>query len=62
MTLFTIANLTNLGIRVLIAYKLAPVWGIKAVWYAIPMGWAANYFISFSYYLTGKWKEKGMMA
>jgi len=26
------------------------------------MGWAANYIISFSYYLTGKWKEKRLVA
>lgn len=62
MTIFTISNLVNLGIRVVLAFKLAPIWGVRAVWYAIPIGWAANYIISFSYYLTGKWYQKGIMV
>lgn len=55
---FTAANLVNLGIRVFGAFHFAPVWGLVAVWYAVPMGWAANYLISFARYLTGKWKDK----
>ena len=58
MMVFTIANIINLSIRVFVAYKFAPVWGINAVWYAIPMGWAANYIVSFLYYKTDKWIEK----
>lgn len=58
MTVFTISNLVNLSIRVLAAFKLAPVWGVAAVWYAIPMGWAANYIISYIYYASGKWYNK----
>lgn len=58
MLVFTIANMVNLGIRVFVAFRFAPVWGVAAVWYAVPMGWAANYIISFSRYLTGKWQEK----
>ena len=55
---FTIANLVNLAIRVFGAFHFAPVWGVAAVWYAVPMGWMANYVISFARYLTGKWKDK----
>ena len=55
---FTIANLVNLGIRVYAAFHFAPVWGVAAVWYAVPMGWIANYVISFSRYMTGKWKDR----
>ena len=55
---FTIANLINLGLRVFAAFHFAPVWGVAAVWYAVPMGWGANYVISFARYLTGKWQEK----
>lgn len=58
MIVFTIANLVNLGIRVSAAFLLAPVWGVAAVWYAVPMGWAANYLISFIWYLSGKWMGK----
>ncbi len=52
------ANLVNLLIRVLIANVCAPIWGIQMVWYAVPMGWAVNYAISFGRYLTGKWEKK----
>lgn len=62
MTVFTISNLLNLSIRVLVAFKLTPFLGVDAVWYAIPMGWATNYLISFSYYRTGKWNQKSIMA
>ncbi|MGB8454578.1 MAG: MATE family efflux transporter [Anaerocolumna sp.] len=56
MKVFTIANLVNLSIRVFVAFHFAPVWGVAAVWYAVPMGWTANYLLSFGRYLTGKWK------
>lgn len=54
---FTCANLVNLGIRVLVAYTLAPVIGVAAVWYAVPIGWLSNYLISFIWYLTGRWSR-----
>lgn len=54
---FTFANLVNLSIRVFVAFHFAPVWGVQAVWFAVPMGWAANFIISFLRYLTGKWSE-----
>lgn len=31
----------SLGLRVALAYALAPVWGLDAIWWAIPVGWAA---------------------
>lgn len=58
MLVFTLANLVNLGIRVSAAFYLAPLWGVKAVWCVVPVGWFANYFISFLRYLTGKWKVR----
>ncbi len=57
MKVFTVANLVNLTIRVFVAFHFAPVWGVAAVWYAVPMGWTANYLLSFGRYLTGKWKK-----
>jgi len=58
MVLFTISNLVNLSIRVFVAFHFAPIWGVEAVWYAVPMGWTANYLISFSRYLSGRWSRK----
>lgn len=57
MKMFTIANLVNLSIRVCFAVIMAPRFGIAMVWFAVPMGWAANYIISFLEYRTGKWKK-----
>lgn len=56
MKLFTIANLVNLSIRVIMAMTLAPRLGIAWVWYAVPIGWTANFVISYLEYRTGKWK------
>lgn len=47
---FTIANLVNLGLRVTISFTLAPVFGIAFVWIASPIGWFANWLISYLYY------------
>lgn len=59
---FTAANLVNLSIRVFVAFQFAAVWGPQAVWFAIPMGWTANYLISFARYLTGRWSRIKMVA
>lgn len=61
MVVFTLANLVNLGIRVFVAFQFAPAWGVQAVWYAVPMGWTANWLISFSRYLTGAWSKKNII-
>ena len=57
MKMFTIANLVNLGIRVLLSFALAPTVGISIVWIAVPIGWTVNYIISFIEYRTGRWKK-----
>lgn len=58
---FTLANLINLGIRVIFAFTMAPVIGVNAVWIAVPIGWATNAGISFIRYLSGKWSEKKLI-
>lgn len=57
MTMFTVANLMNLGLRVVLAVTLAPQFGIQFVWMAVPVGWLINYGISFLEYRTGKWEQ-----
>ena len=57
MTMFTIANLVNLFIRVAVAMTMAPVYGIHMVWVAVPIGWFMNWLISYCEYRTGKWKK-----
>lgn len=57
VVVFTVANLVNLAIRVSVAAVFAPIIGVQAVWFAVPMGWTANYIISFIRYLKGKWER-----
>lgn len=56
MKMFTVANLVNPCLRVVVAVTMAPRFGIAFVWYAVPLGWLANYVISYLEYRTGKWR------
>ena len=58
MTMFTIANLVNLFIRVVVAMTMAPIYGIHMVWVAVPIGWFVNWSISYCEYRSGKWRKK----
>lgn len=57
MLMFTAANLVNLFIRVTLSITLAPIAGIEIIWYSIPIGWFANWIISYMQYRTGKWRR-----
>ena len=57
MSLVDVAQeLADRGIRVIIAITCAPRFGIAMVWCAVPVGWFANWAISYAEYRTGKWK------
>lgn len=56
------ANFVNLGLRVAVAQLCSPIWGIHMVWIAIPIGWFANYLISFIWYRTGHWMKKTLVS
>lgn len=58
---YMFANLVNLSIRVAVAQLCSPIWGIELIWYAVPMGWATNYFISYLWYRTGNWKKRNLL-
>ena len=62
VVVFTMANLINLGIRVFVSFYFAGVWGVEAVWYAVPIGWSVNYVISFLWLLTGRWSRKRVIG
>lgn len=47
MGVFMIANLVNLAIRMAVAMIFAPKFGVGFVWYAVPLGWIANFLISY---------------
>jgi len=61
MKMFTVANLVNLTIRVVLAMTLAPRFGIAFVWFAVPIGWFANWAVSFARYRTGKWQPRAII-
>lgn len=58
VNVYMVANLVNLAIRVLFANLFAPVFGVAAVWWAVPIGWGTNFLISFIRYRSGKWSRK----
>lgn len=58
VNVYMIANLVNLGIRVVFANLCAPVFGVQAVWWAVPIGWAVNFLISYIRYRSGIWSRK----
>lgn len=43
---FTLANLLNLGTRVLLAFSLSGIVGVRIVWIAAPIGWSVNFIVS----------------
>ncbi|MDR0963627.1 MAG: MATE family efflux transporter [Clostridium sp.] len=59
--LFMVTNLFNLTIRVTLANVLAPVWGVDAVWWAVPIGWGVNFVLSFLWMSTGHWRKKNLI-
>ena len=54
---FTIANLINLAIRVLVATFMAPAHGVQWIWMAVPIGWGVNSLISWMEFRSGRWKN-----
>lgn len=57
MKMFTVANLANLTLRVVLAMLMAPRFGVAWVWIPVPMGWFLNWLISYGEYRTGKWRR-----
>lgn len=56
--IYMASNLANLTIRVAFANLAAPYIGVQAVWWAVPIGWAANLTLSCLRYRTGRWSRK----
>ncbi|MEA3316834.1 MAG: MATE family efflux transporter, partial [Bacteroidota bacterium] len=49
------------GVRIPLAYFLSGEIGIDGIWWAIPAGWFLGFTLSFSYYLSGRWKKKNII-
>ena len=45
-------------VRVPFAYFMSDIWGVTAIWWAAPIGWAVGITLSYSYYKSNRWKRK----
>ncbi len=61
VNVYMAANLVNLAIRVSVARFLSPLFGIQVIWGAVPLGWLANFVISYCWYRTGNWQKKTLV-
>lgn len=47
-------------VRIPIAAVLSKYMGVEGIWWAIPIAWFMGMTLSFLYYRSGKWKNKGV--
>ena len=48
-------------IRVPCSYFLSKYFGVAGIWWGIPLAWFFGFVFAFSYFLSGKWKNKGVV-
>lgn len=58
MAQFMIATFSDLILRVVLAYALAPVFGTSGIWLSWPVGWVIAMILSTAFYLSGVWKKQ----
>ena len=56
MRSFMASTLTDLAVRVGVAYSLSIVLGEASIWYAVAIGWTIGMIITTYYYRKGDWK------
>lgn len=49
-------------VRIPLAFFLSAKMGETGIWWAIPIGWISGMVLSYIYYLTGRWKTKGVVS
>lgn len=62
MGAFMLSSMSNLFVRVAVAYLLAYQIGESAIWWSIPIGWAVGSLFSFLRIRSGKWKLKKLVG
>lgn len=62
MGAFMCSSMSNLFVRVIVAYALAYQIGESAIWWSIPIGWAVGSVFSFLRVRSGKWKDKKLIV
>lgn len=61
MGAFMLSSMSNLFVRVAVAYLLAFYIGESAIWWSIPIGWTVGSVFSFLRVKSGKWKDKKLI-
>ena len=61
MGAFMLSSMSNLFMRVIIAYLLAYFIGSSAIWWSIPIGWGFGAIFSFVRIRSGKWKSRKLL-
>lgn len=58
MTAFMISTFSDLVVRVVISFALAPSLGFAGICLSYPIGWIVGMAVSLCFYIRGKWKDK----
>ena len=57
MKIFMVSTFSDLLLRVVLSYILAPIFNEQGIWYSWPAGWLLATAISCIFYFTGIWKK-----
>lgn len=61
MNWFVGVTLGSLGVRVLCAFILAPVFGAPILWWSVAVGWCVSTIPTVIHYMGGKWKKHSLV-
>lgn len=61
MNWFVCLTLGSLGVRVLCAFFLAPVFGEPILWWSVAAGWCVSVVPTVLHYLGGSWKKQNLI-
>ena len=57
VNIFMISTFSDLLLRVILSFVLAPIFAQQGIWYSWPIGWLLATAISCIFYFTGMWKK-----
>lgn len=57
MLFFMISTMTDLVLRVVLAFVLSDMWGVAGVWWSWPFGWGISAALALFFYFKGYWKR-----
>lgn len=60
MKAFMFSTFTDLILRVILSFILAPLFGTKGIWMSWPVGWSVAMVLSLLFYFKGAWQKKAM--